>query len=79
MIRGVATALIVAAASGLSVAVAKAGPCSSEIAWFEQAVRRSAGNPKAGPMAPQIDRRPDRSPADAGLGQTGTTTRASSI
>jgi hypothetical protein len=41
------TAVIAGAAS------AHAGPCSTEIAQFEQAVRQSAGNPKAGPIAPQ--------------------------
>ena len=45
--------LLVAAALGLGVAAAHAGPCSSRIAQFEQAVRQSAGNPNAGPMAPQ--------------------------
>src|SRR5262245_57518549 len=44
---------IVAAAFGLGVASAHAGPCTSQIAQFEQAVRQSAGNPNAGPMAPQ--------------------------
>jgi hypothetical protein len=53
MSRPVTRALVVAAALGLGVASAHAGPCSSEIAWFEQAVRQSAGNPNAGPMAPQ--------------------------
>ena len=55
--------LLVAAALGLGVAAAHAGPCSSRIAQFEQAVRQSAGNPNAGPMAPQsigaqLDRQP---------------------
>jgi hypothetical protein len=45
--------LLVAAALGLGVTAAHAGPCSSRIAQFEQAVRQSAGNPNAGPMAPQ--------------------------
>jgi hypothetical protein len=45
--------VLVAAALGLGVASAHAGPCSSRIAQFEQAVRQSAGNPNAGPMAPQ--------------------------
>jgi hypothetical protein len=45
--------LLAAAALGLSVAAAHAGPCSNKIAQFEQAVRQSAGNPNAGPMAPQ--------------------------
>jgi hypothetical protein len=49
-----ASAIIAAAAAlCLNVASAQAGPCTSEIAEFEQAVRRSAGNPNAGPMAPQ--------------------------
>jgi hypothetical protein len=56
-------AWVVGAAFGLGVASAHAGPCSSEIAQFEQAVRQSAGNPNAGPMAPQsigaqLDRQP---------------------
>jgi len=45
--------LLVVATLGLSVTAAHAGPCSSRIAQFEQAVRQSAGNPNAGPMAPQ--------------------------
>ena len=44
---------IVAAAFGLGIGSAHAGPCTSKIAQFEQAVRQSAGNPNAGPMAPQ--------------------------
>jgi hypothetical protein len=59
----VAAAFIVAAAMCLGVGVAQAGPCSSQIAQFEQAVRASAGNPNAGPTAPQsvgaqLDRQP---------------------
>jgi hypothetical protein len=51
------------ASLGLSVASAHAGPCSSEIAQFELAVRQSAGKPNAGPFArqsigAQIDRQP---------------------
>ena len=38
---------------GLSLTAAHAGPCSEKIAQFEQAVRQSAGNPNAGPMARQ--------------------------
>jgi hypothetical protein len=50
-------------ALGLSIGSAHAGPCSAEIAQFELAVRQSAGNPNAGPMArqsiaAQIDRQP---------------------
>src|SRR5215510_4277439 len=56
-------ALIAGAVLGLSLAAAHAGPCSEKIAQFEQAVRQSAGNPNAGPMAPQsigaqLDRQP---------------------
>jgi hypothetical protein len=51
------------AALGLSIGSAHAGPCSAEIAQFELAVRQSAANPNAGPMArqsiaAQIDRQP---------------------
>ena len=60
--------LVVAAALGLSVAAAHAGPCSSRIAQFEQAVRQSAGNPNAGPMAPQsIGAQLDRQPTPASI------------
>ena len=37
----------------LSLSVAQAGPCSADIAQFEQAIRNSAGNPFAGLTAPQ--------------------------
>jgi hypothetical protein len=68
MKRRLATALIVVAALGQSVAAAQAGPCSSEIAQFEQAVRRSAGNPNAGLMAPQsIGAQIDRQPTPASV------------
>ena len=53
MNRRVAAVIIIAGALCLGAASAHAGPCSSEIAQFEQAVRQSAGNPYAGPMAPQ--------------------------
>jgi hypothetical protein len=57
------SAALVAAALCLSVASAHAGPCTTAIAEFEQAVRQSAGNPNAGPMArqsigAQLDRQP---------------------
>ena len=56
-------ASIAVAVLGLSLTAAHAGPCSEKIAQFEQAVRQSAGNPNAGPMArqsigAQIDRQP---------------------
>src|ERR1700755_190971 len=53
MHRTLICAPVVAAALGLCTASAHAGPCTSEIAWFEQAVRQSAGQPNAGPMARQ--------------------------
>lgn len=60
--------LLVPAALGLSVAAAHAGPCSGKIAQFEQAVRQSAGNPNAGPMAPQsIGAQLDRQPTPASM------------
>jgi hypothetical protein len=62
MNRRIAAALFTATL-GLSVASAHAGPCTDKIAQFELAVKQSAGNPNAGPMAPQsigaqIDRQP---------------------
>jgi hypothetical protein len=56
-------ALAVGVALVLSIASAHAGPCTSKIAQFEQAVRQSANIPGAGPMAPQsigaqLDRQP---------------------
>jgi len=58
-----ASAALVATALCLGVASAYAGPCTTAIAQFEQAVRQSAGNPDAGPMArqsigAQLDRQP---------------------
>ena len=37
----------------LSIASAHAGPCTSAIAQFEQALRQSGNNPNAGPTAQQ--------------------------
>jgi hypothetical protein len=48
----VSTAFVIVAAS-LVAAPAHAGPCSGAIAKFQQAVRQSAANPGAGPMARQ--------------------------
>ena len=63
MNRRFAAALVVGAALVLGVASAHAGPCTTQIAQFEQAVRESANNPGAGPTArqsigAQIDRQP---------------------
>ena len=57
------TGLIVCALFSLTVSAAQAGPCSADIAQFEQAIRDSAGNPSAGLTAPQsvaaqMDRQP---------------------
>jgi hypothetical protein len=63
-----ATAVFVVAALYLGVASAHAGPCSNDIAQFEQAVRQSAGNPNAGPFAPQsIGAQLDRQPTPASV------------
>jgi hypothetical protein len=48
-----AKALIVCSMFCLHVSAAQAGPCSADIAQFEQAIRDSAGNPFAGLTAPQ--------------------------
>ena len=47
------TAPIICAVLCLYTTVAQAGPCSEDIAQFEAAMRRSAGNPNAGLTAPQ--------------------------
>jgi len=66
--RRATVASIVVAALGLSIAAAQAGPCTSKIAQFEKAVRQSAGNPNAGPMAPQsIGAQLDRQPTPASV------------
>jgi hypothetical protein len=68
MNRRFTAAMIVGAALGLSLASAQAGPCSQAIAQFEQAVRQSAGNPNAGPMARQsIGAQLDRQPTPASM------------
>jgi hypothetical protein len=54
---------ILVAMFALNPAFAQAGPCSDDIAQFEEAMRQSAGNPNAGLMArqsvgAQLDRQP---------------------
>jgi hypothetical protein len=44
---------IICAVLCLNTTAAQAGPCSEDIAQFEAAIRRSAGNPNAGLTAPQ--------------------------
>ena len=57
------TAAIAVAVLFLGTASAHAGPCSSAIAQFEQAVRQSAKNPAAGPTASQtVDAQTGRQP-----------------
>jgi len=59
---------LVFAALGLGIPSAHAGPCSAAIARFEQAVRQSANNPDAGPIAPQsIGAQLDREPTPASI------------
>lgn len=63
MDRRVITVSVVTAALSVGLLSAHAGPCSDEIAQFEQAVRQSAGDPNAGPFArqtirAQLDRQP---------------------
>ena len=47
------TAALVGAVFALTAANASAGPCTSDIAQFEAAIRASRGNPLAGLTAPQ--------------------------
>ena len=63
MNRRLILVLAIGAALVISVASVHAGPCTTQIAQFEQAVRQSANNPGAGPTAPQsvgaqLDRQP---------------------
>ena len=62
-LRRLAATLFVGAVFGLSSTIVHAGPCSSEIAQFEAAVRQSVTNPYAGLTSPQsvgaqLDRQP---------------------
>jgi hypothetical protein len=62
------TAPIVCAMLCLSIPVARAGPCSEDIAQFEAAIRQSAGNPNAGLTAPQsVAAQLDHQPTPASL------------
>jgi hypothetical protein len=49
----ITTGLIIIATLGIVPGFAHAGPCSDDIAQFQQTMRQSAGNPYAGLMAPQ--------------------------
>ena len=77
MKRRTCVAILAAAWSGLGVASAQAGPCGAEIAQFEQAVRQSAGNPNAGPVAPQsLGAQLDREPTPASIRRAQARARA---
>jgi hypothetical protein len=57
------TTVLILGATMCSGTLAYSGPCSNEIAQFEEAVRQSANNPNAGPTLPQsvgaqLDRQP---------------------
>jgi hypothetical protein len=61
---------MVCATVWLSVSNAQAGPCTANIAQFEQAIRQSAGNPYAGLQAPQtVAAQMDRQPTPESLKQ----------
>ena len=47
----ISAASIIVAILGLGVVAAEAGPCTKQIAAFEQSVRASGKNPDAGPTA----------------------------
>jgi hypothetical protein len=49
----VTTTSAICALLGLNPTMAQAGPCTADIAQFEQAIRQSAGNPFAGLTARQ--------------------------
>jgi hypothetical protein len=53
MTRKTAAAFVIGATLALGVASASAGPCTADIAQFENTVRHSAKKPDAGPMGPQ--------------------------
>jgi hypothetical protein len=53
MNRSMTAVIVTTAVLCLGLAPAQAGPCSLEIAQFEQAVRASAGKPDAGPFGRQ--------------------------
>src|SRR5260370_34619472 len=62
----ISTASIIVAILGLGVVAADAGPCTKQIAAFEQSVRAAGKNPDAGPTArqtigAQLGRQPTRS------------------
>jgi hypothetical protein len=72
-----ATGLIVCALLCLNASIARAGPCTVDIAQFEKAIRDSAGNPFAGLTAPQsIAAQTDRQPTPESIKQAQDRQRA---
>jgi hypothetical protein len=68
MNRHIEALLLVGAALAVLATSAQAGPCTADIAQFEEAVRQSANNPNAGPMAPQtVGAQIDREPTPASI------------
>jgi hypothetical protein len=64
----ITTRLTIVAMLGLIPTVAHAGPCSEDIAQFEETVRQSVGNPNAGLMAHQsVDAQLNRQPTPSSL------------
>jgi hypothetical protein len=77
MSRQRTAALVLATTLGLGVPSAHAGPCGEAIAQFELAVRQSANNPNAGPLAPQsIGAQLDREPTPASIKRNQARARA---
>ena len=71
MKRREAAAPIICTVLCLCSTVAQAGPCSEDIAQFEAAMRRAAGNPNAGLTAPQsVGAQLDRQPTPESLKRT---------
>jgi len=68
---------VIMAAMSLGVPPAQAGPCSADIARFEEAVRASAGKPDAGAFAPQsVGAQTDREPTPASIARANQRARA---
>jgi hypothetical protein len=66
--RPISAGLLLIAGLGLNPTLAKAGPCSADIAQFEFAIRQSASNPYAGLTAPQsVAAQNDRQPTVASM------------
>jgi len=66
--RPISVGLLLMTMLGLNPTLAKAGPCSADIARFETAIRQSASDPSAGLMAPQsVAAQNDRQPTVASM------------